>query len=220
MSWDNVWEQIFQESVWGQYPGEDVIRFVARNYYKRDRGQVKILEVGCGPGANIWYMAREGFDVYGIEGSPTAVERCNTRLAKEGLKANVVVGDINVLPYDDNTMDAALDIGCLCCNDAASTAAILAEIYRVLKPGGKFYSRTFTDAQYLGDVEPDPNLEYPAAQDGTLKGKGFIRLTSAETLQQLYGAKFEIESIDKSEFTRENSTQLNSDWGIVCVKPA
>jgi tRNA G46 methylase TrmB len=49
---------------WGKYPPEHVIRFVARNFYRvPDRKYVHLLEVGCGPGANVWFMAREGFAV-------------------------------------------------------------------------------------------------------------------------------------------------------------
>ena len=62
MSWDNIWDEVFRSQPWGKYPSEDVIRFVARNFYKApDRSSVKILEVGCGPGANLWYIAKERF---------------------------------------------------------------------------------------------------------------------------------------------------------------
>src|ERR1700722_13214770 len=75
-SWDPVWEQIFANQSWGKYPPEELIRFVARNYYRAaNRGDIKILEVGCGAGACIWYMAREGFCATGIDGSPSAIKQ-------------------------------------------------------------------------------------------------------------------------------------------------
>lgn len=49
-SFDNVWEEIHSTTEWGQYPSEHVIRFVARNYYKKDRANTKILDFGCGGG--------------------------------------------------------------------------------------------------------------------------------------------------------------------------
>jgi hypothetical protein len=59
--WDPVWEQIFASREWGKYPPEHVVRFVARNFYRvPDRKQVRLLEVGCGPGANVW-ASSEGF---------------------------------------------------------------------------------------------------------------------------------------------------------------
>src|SRR5262249_61470196 len=94
MSWDPVWEDIFRSSDWGKYPPEELIRFVARNYFRApDRKQVKILEVGCGTGANVWFAAREGFDAYGIDGSPTAIRKAEQRFQKEGLTATWKVGD-------------------------------------------------------------------------------------------------------------------------------
>lgn len=61
-----------------------MIRFIARNFYKvNNRESIKILEVGCGPGANLWYMNREGFTVYGIDGSETAIKKAEKRLKED-----------------------------------------------------------------------------------------------------------------------------------------
>ena len=65
---NNEWEEIFKTQGWGKYPPEELIRFIARKYsHEPNRKSIKILEIGCGPGANIWYLAREGFTVYGID---------------------------------------------------------------------------------------------------------------------------------------------------------
>lgn len=93
-SWDSTWETVFQNQEWGKYPGENLIQFVARNFYKLDRTKINLLEVGCGPGANIWFMAREGFNVSGIDGSETAIMKAEERLQKDALEAQLVVGDI------------------------------------------------------------------------------------------------------------------------------
>ena len=54
--WDKGWDKLFSNNEWGKYPGEELIRFIARNYYGvSDRSKVNILEVGCGVGANLWY---------------------------------------------------------------------------------------------------------------------------------------------------------------------
>ena len=78
MVWDNSWESLFKKRDWGVYPNEELIKFIAKHYYKvSNRYKIKILELGCGPGANIWYLAREKFNVHGIDGSKTAINKCS-----------------------------------------------------------------------------------------------------------------------------------------------
>ena len=68
--WDPIWEEVHRSCEWGQYPPEELIRFVARKFAKADdRGKVQLLELGCAVGANIWFLAREGYSAWGIEGS-------------------------------------------------------------------------------------------------------------------------------------------------------
>jgi 2-polyprenyl-3-methyl-5-hydroxy-6-metoxy-1,4-benzoquinol methylase len=103
---DPIWEEKFQTEEWGKYPPERVIRFVARNFYASpDRQAIRLLDAGYGPGACTWYMAREGFRVAGIDGSPTAIKRANERLRTEGLSADLQVGDYVVLPWPDEFFD-------------------------------------------------------------------------------------------------------------------
>lgn len=61
-SFDQSWEEIHAKRIWGGYPSEHVIRFVARNFYGvQNRDCVRILDFGCGAGAHTWYLVREGF---------------------------------------------------------------------------------------------------------------------------------------------------------------
>ncbi len=84
MSWDPVWETVYRSRAWGQYPGEDVIRFVKGRFSQAEEpARVRLLEVGCGNGANLWFMAREGFCVHGVDRSETAVHLACERLDRE-----------------------------------------------------------------------------------------------------------------------------------------
>lgn len=116
-SWDSNWEKIFKAQEWGKYPSENLIQFVARNFYKKNRAEVKLLEVGCGTGANIWYMSREGFNVSGIDGSDTAIKIAQERMKNENLNARLIVGDIISLPFDNMEFDAIIDNECLYSNN-------------------------------------------------------------------------------------------------------
>jgi hypothetical protein len=59
-----------------RYPNEELVRFLARHFFPipcAERAAVPILEVGCGSGANLWMIAREGFAAHGL--SITTSER-------------------------------------------------------------------------------------------------------------------------------------------------
>ena len=141
MAWDPIWERVFSSQAWGKYPGEDLIRFVARNYYSApDRAAVRILEVGSGTGANLWFLAREGFAAFGAEGSPTAAQQARDRLAAEcpGWNAaprhgEIVIGDIGRLPWPDGHFDALVDSEAVYCNSYDDSRAIYREMHRVAR---------------------------------------------------------------------------------------
>ena len=108
-SFDETWEKIHAAQEWGKYPSEPVIRFVARNYYNEARKAVKILDFGCGGGSHTWYLAREGFDTYGFDGSKSAVNKVETRLKEEKLQADLRVRDALELDYENDFFDCVID---------------------------------------------------------------------------------------------------------------
>ena len=56
-------------------------------------------------------FSKEGFSIYGIDGSKSAVEQCKKRLDKEIPKwsGDLKVGDIVKLPYENETFDCVID---------------------------------------------------------------------------------------------------------------
>ena len=219
MAWDQIWEKIFSENEWGRYPAESLIRFIARNFYTADRKKVHVLEVGCGVGANLWYLAREGFNAYGIDGSSSAIKKAGAFLSAEQTPADLKVGDILSLPYPSETFDAVIDVECLYANSRGDTEKMLAEIKRVLKPGGLFFSRTIADDIYIGKSRKKVgDNEYTDISDGPLAGRGFARLTGRQGACDLYGSIFDVLSIDSLVATVNNGSMKVSEWIIICRK--
>lgn len=218
-SWDPVWEEIFRRQEWGKYPPEYVIRFVARNFYRAaDRKAVRLLDLGCGPGACTWYMAREGFSISGIDGSPTAIQNATARLHAEGLTADLQVGDYTRLPWPDNYFDGVLDNVTLCCNRFAQCQLAVAEVQRVLKNGGAFLSANFTDRTWgygLGrEIEPSG---FTDIREGPLAGRGFALFMSRWHLDELYRG-FERCEIERLAWTMEGMMQQVELWIVACRK--
>src|SRR3990172_1416727 len=176
MSWENVWEEVFRTHDWGKYPAEDLIRFVARSFYRaHNRGDVRILELGCGTGANLWFMAREGFAVYGIEGSRTAVGQARRRLDDEcpGWVGEIICGDFSSpLPFEDGFFDGVVDNEAIYCNPFEVSKAIYTEGHRVLKAGGKLFSRTFATGSYGYGTGQQVGHNAFVVSEGPMLGKG------------------------------------------------
>ncbi len=219
-SWDPVWEDVFKNNEWGKYPAESLVRFIARNFYNKNRNQIRILEVGCGPGANIWYLSREGFQAYGIDGSETAITRAKNRLTQEGLMADLRVGDVvNLNMFTDGYFDAVIDVECIYGNNQDNAKKIYAEIARVLKKEGLFYSRTFSEKNvYSQESVKISELEYQEIKNGPLQGKGLVRLMDEKSIEEFYNKHFKIISIDLLEFTNYNRTHKVSEYIIIAQK--
>lgn len=223
MSWDPAWDEIFVSRPWGRYPPEELIRFVARHFYSAvPRREVKVLEIGCGPGANLWYLAREGFSACGIDGSPTAIRLAGERLAAEGLIAELAVGELASLAerYQAATFDAVVEVVCLSCNRVTEVADILDQVQRVLKPGGRVFSMALAAGTWgdgLGEeVEPGTFI---GIAEGPLVGAGLCHLFTFAEIEALFGGRFAdlaVESSVRSHAGRAHETRL---WVTEARKP-
>lgn len=221
MAWDKVWESIFSQKEWGKYPAEELIRFIARNFYAKNRQSIKILELGCGPGGNLWYMAREGFQVFGLDGSKTAVDSAIKRLNTEvpDWSGNIQIVDFSKkIPFGDEEFDAVIDNEAVCCNDYQSALDIYSEVSRVLKLGGKIFSRTFTDRCVGYGKGKKLGYNSYSVDYGVLKGLGYTRFTSRADIDRLF-EQFKIESIDIVSRSYDGYTEESvEEWIIVAEK--
>jgi SAM-dependent methyltransferase len=218
--WDPVWEHIFCSREWGKYPPEHLVRFVAGNFYRvPDRKEIRLLEIGCGPGANVWFMAREGFTVSGIDGSATAVHQANDRLSKEGLTADLRVGDFAQLPWSDAGFDGVVENVSLYCNRFDAVKHALGEIRRVLKPGAAFLSSFFTDRTWgygLGTVvEPHG---FTDITEGPTAATGFALFLNRDRLDELF-RDFADVAVERISRTMEAEQRLIEQFVVTCRKP-
>jgi len=223
MAWDPIWEEVFRSQAWGKYPAEDLIRFVARNFYgANDRKSIKILEVGCGPGANLWYLAREGFSFCGVDGSATAIEQARARLDLEcpgwSLNGDLHVGDIASLPFADATFDAVIDNEAISCNTFESSQAIYQEMARVCKVGGKLFSRTFANGSWGDGTGEQVGYQSWRCAEGPLLGKGVVRFTALDEIPQLLNG-FSVKSVERLAWTGEARTREIAEWIILGERP-
>src|SRR5262249_23163408 len=90
------------------YPNEELLRFFGRHYFgltAAERLCLNVLEVGCGSGANLWMIAREGFAAHGIDFAPEAVALARSMLAHWQVEAVIEVADMTAARYPDAHFD-------------------------------------------------------------------------------------------------------------------
>tara|TARA_B100000674_G_C37686140_1_gene843760 strand:+ start:179 stop:847 length:669 start_codon:yes stop_codon:yes gene_type:complete len=107
-----------------------------------------VLELGSGTGNNLSFLSEFGFEkIIGVEGSLVA-----TKLARNFLKKKKNVSlknfDFINLPMKDNKFILCLDRGSITHNGINDIKKTFKEVYRVLKPGGYFFSSLFSNKHY------------------------------------------------------------------------
>jgi len=121
-----------------RYCAEPMIREVAQ--FESHRGE-RILEVGVGAGTDHLQWARAGCECYGVDLTQAAIDTVRSRLALYGFESNLQRLDAEKLPFDDARFDLVYSWGVI--HHSEHPDAIVAEIVRVLRPGGKFIGMVY-----------------------------------------------------------------------------
>jgi ubiquinone/menaquinone biosynthesis C-methylase UbiE len=167
------------------WPGDETIRFVSR-YLRKKTGPAefrdvalgaagsKVLDIGCGIGRNLVFGTQMGLDMYGSDHSATAVGVARRWLANEsptpGVEERVRVADVRELPWKDLFFAHAICDSVLDSMPFEIAQHAVAEIARVLQPGGYFYcnlisgDETGRSSDYEGEVIVDSAHEKGTTQ--------------------------------------------------------
>src|SRR5215470_13953729 len=144
-----------------------------------------VLDAGCGPGETAMYLARQfGVRVTGVTVSQYEIDAANERARAAGLADQVRVeyGDYTGLDYPDGSFDAVLALESL--QNAPDERVVLAELYRVLRPGGRI---SFSDFSLESAAEPERVAKFME----TLKLRALPSL--AQWLEYTAEAGFQVE---------------------------
>jgi len=95
----------------------------------------KILEIGCGSGANAAVFASLGMDITAIDITERAVELTKNRFLVFGLNGKILKVDAEDMPFPDNYFDYIWSWGVI--HHTANMDRAIHEIFRVLKSGGR-----------------------------------------------------------------------------------
>jgi len=128
------WNRILQEEGYSlEEPDESVVSFFTFLKTKSKKGRV--LDLGCGGGRHLIYMANQGFEAYGIDISETGLNLSKERLRRQGLEGYILKCDMSQLPYVDSCFDVAVCLYTIYHQKLKRIQETISEIHRVLRKG-------------------------------------------------------------------------------------
>ena len=150
--WENVYNDKgdFQKM---EYPSDIIVTFVRRSRFNKiapkDRNQIRCCDLGCGWGNNLEFLKKESFDCYGVDFCQKVIDRLKKRY-----RDKVLCCDFKSLPFPDSYFDFCIDRSSIQHNTKEDIALIHKEVYRLLKPGGIFFSSIIKSGNVKsGDTE-------------------------------------------------------------------
>jgi SAM-dependent methyltransferase len=206
-------------------PCDEVVRFVAR-YLRRRVGlnevvdvlpgakAARVVDVGCGIGRNLVFGADMGFEMYGNDLSAHAVAMAQEWMSRKlgpTAKERIVACDVRNLPWESRFFAHAISDSALDSMPFEVAQAGVAEISRIMQPGGYFYcnlisgDETGREANFCGEVVVDAQHERNTIQSYFNKAK----------IGRLIEPLFEIVSLQLHQIHDERAGRFFGRWHVV-----
>lgn len=167
-----------------------------------DAREARVLEVGVGMGADHARFAREHPTVLvGLDLTARAIGHTRERLSADGIRARLIQGDAERLPFPDASFDLVFSWGVL--HHTPAIAEAVAEIHRVLAPGGRARIMLYHRHSWTVDMLW---LRYAVARGRPWRSRGEI-------------VSRHLESPGTQALTRSEASRLFAAFSDVTVRP-
>lgn len=210
------WDEIFKRGEFHrQEPHPLVVEFAQ---LLKERGARTVLDLGCGTGRHLAYLAQEGFNVYGADISETALEHARQWLNREDFTVELKQSDMTAIAYPDGFFDAVISIFVIYHSTVENMGKAIAEIYRVLKAGGlallTFLSKR--SYRYGNGKEIEPGTFIPDIGPDAGIPHHYSDLKELEDLLKRFTI-LKIELVERTEKI-DNQERRHSHWEVVVEK--
>jgi SAM-dependent methyltransferase len=136
----------------------------------------KVLDVGCGAGEHTILLTRLGYNVLGVDYSPTAIEQARENAARKGVDARFDVGDAMNLP-DNPVYDTVIDSALFHIFDDADRPKYVSSLHAACRPGALVHVLALSDA-----------------------GRGFGPEVSEAVIRDAFGDGWALEALDTTTY--------------------
>ncbi len=113
----------------------------------------RAIDLGCGEGSNAIYLSKNGFDVTGVDFSPTAIKRATSNAQAAGVEVIFVEDDLTNLRHVSGTFDLLVDFGALNDLTQGERDSYMENLLPLTHPGSCFILMCFTKSLPPNEVE-------------------------------------------------------------------
>ena len=133
-------------------PRPELVRLVEGGELKRCRA----IDLGCGIGENVIYLARQGFDASGVDISSRAIAKARHKAQAAGVSPTFVVDDVTNLTGVEGPFDLVVDNGCIHSLAERSREGYVRTVLRLARSDSRYLLRCFLrdPEQPLGLFQP------------------------------------------------------------------
>jgi SAM-dependent methyltransferase len=121
----------------------------------RERGMRRVLDLGCGAGRHLVYLARQGCEMCGTDIDSRGLAHARRWLEQERLPAHLALADMEALPFPGGFFDAVISMYVIHHNLVDGIRRTVAGVRRALRPNGWF----FATVNAWGDFKKGRGLE-------------------------------------------------------------
>lgn len=129
-----------------------------------------VLDLGAGTGRHVIFLASNGFATYALDSAPEGLAQTQRWLGAVGLQATLLEHDIyQPLPFADQFFDGIVSIQVIHHARLSQIEALIAELHRILKPGGLLLvtvAKAMNQAQDYQEIEPNTYLPLDGREAG------------------------------------------------------
>ncbi|OGN04108.1 MAG: hypothetical protein A2831_02240 [Candidatus Yanofskybacteria bacterium RIFCSPHIGHO2_01_FULL_44_17] len=218
---DPIWNKIHKGG-WGKYPNEALVRFLCR-YKKAEpdfKRNNKVLDLGCGAGANTKMMVAEGFKVWAVDGAGEAVRHAKAFVSQKNTKF-IVADFVDIASiFPKGFFDIVCDNVSVYTNTVKNIEAILASVAKILKKDGLFYSSCFS-TKTLGcglGKKLESGTFIDIRESVFFKDRGIAHFYTEKEARKVYGKFFTVQSFDVDYHTEFNGQNTVSMFVLICRK--